>query len=563
MMNSNNPLVNAVENFSQSFENISAGEKALMKIRDDFIQNVTRVSPVSDRLRNKNPLAEAGNIVERQISSVIRKSVQDWDASETTRALSEHFADKVILLVFGKVNAGKSSLCNYVASLFESGEVEFFFLEDGVRRYTPEPFSEGVTETTARIQGVELGDNLVLLDSPGLHSVTDENGELTRLFTDSADAVLWLTPSTSPGQVQELDDLRIELESGKPLLPIITRSDVREEDCDDDGNLTSILINKTKGNRKEQEDDVYRRSVEKLGDKTEVKQPFSISVHAHKQSGGAPNSLQESGLAELELRMAELVAAAGCYKPCKARQQVINYLDRSVLQSVKDLLLPAVDDLERLISNEEKATGQYTQEALTKLRQELAEKVTDWAEELKDSGDRALLASRINALVSARLAKELRYSVEKFVESVDTVLVQIEESDVGDFKDIEIEYEKVSGRAMQAAASVGGALAGAAAGSFLGPVGTAVGGLLGSLIGGAGGQMLVETETVKMKVGVDATQAVEQTLHKLDRKLPGIVERAFEPWLEVLKDMENSAAHIKAEVYAFEKNLNSAKEKFK
>ncbi|PCM45940.1 GTPase [Marinobacter sp. ANT_B65] len=560
MTNSSNPLVNAVENFSQSFEKISAGENVLMKIRDDFVQNVTRVSPVSDSLRSKNPLAEAGNIVERQISSVIRKSVQDWDASETTRALSEHFGDKVILLVFGKVNAGKSSLCNYVASLFERDEVKFFYLEDGVRRYTPEPFSEGVTETTARIQGVELGDNLVLLDSPGLHSVTDENGELTRLFTDSADAVLWLTPSTSPGQVQELDDLRIELESDKPLLPIITRSDSREEDCDEDGNLTSILINKTLENRKEQEDDVFRRAAEKLGDQTKIKQPFSVSVHAHKQSGGDSHSLQESGLAELEVRMAELVAAAGDYKPRKARQQIINYLDRSVLQSVNDLLLPAVDDLEKLISNEKKAAVQHSQEGLTKLRQELAEKVTDWAEELKDSGDRALLASRINTLVSERLAKELRYSVEKFVDSVDTILVQIEENDVGDFKDIEIEYEKVTGRAMQAAISAGGALAGAAAGSFLGPVGTAVGGLLGGLLGGAGGQLLVETEMEKVTVGVDATQAVEETLHKLDSKLPSIVKRAFEPWLEVLRDMEKSASYIMAEVHVFEKNLNSAKE---
>ena len=49
---------------------------------------------------------------------------------------------------------------------------------------------------------MELGLRLVFLDSPGLHSVTDKNGELTRRFTDSADAVLWLTPSTSPGQVQ-------------------------------------------------------------------------------------------------------------------------------------------------------------------------------------------------------------------------------------------------------------------------------------------------------------------------------------------------------------------------
>ncbi|NOG30576.1 hypothetical protein HLB35_00170 [Halomonas sp. TBZ9] len=103
--------------------------------------------------------------------------------------------------------------------------------------------------------------------------MTDENGQLTRLFTDSADAVLWLTPSTSPGQVQELDDLKIELESGKPLLPVITRSDAREEDFDEEGTLYSILVNKTSENRKEQEQDVYCRAIDKLGKQKEVKTP--------------------------------------------------------------------------------------------------------------------------------------------------------------------------------------------------------------------------------------------------------------------------------------------------
>ena len=53
---------------------------------------------------------------------------------------------------------------------------------------------------------------------------------MTQRFTDSADGVLWLTSSTSPGQVQELDELGRELHRNKPLLPVVTRSDVYEED---------------------------------------------------------------------------------------------------------------------------------------------------------------------------------------------------------------------------------------------------------------------------------------------------------------------------------------------
>ena len=99
---------------------------------------------------------------------------------------------------------------------------------------TAAPLQEGAVETTARLQGVCLGANLVLLDTPGLHSVTPENAALTQRFTDSADAVLWLTNSTSPGQVQELDELVRELRrlpamTGVPIILVTTESDAQKK----------------------------------------------------------------------------------------------------------------------------------------------------------------------------------------------------------------------------------------------------------------------------------------------------------------------------------------------
>lgn len=560
-MSSSSHLMRAVEDFTQSFNKVTDSELTLMKIRDDFIKRVNSMPSVKSSLHEGNPLMVAGEAVEQQLSAFISKCANEWNARKATRELAERFNDKAILLIFGKVNAGKSSLCNYISSLFPEGEVKFFYLDEGKLCYSQESFKEGVTETTARIQGVELCGKLVLLDSPGLHSVTDENGNLTRRFTDSADAVLWLTPSTSPGQVQELDDLKIELESGKPLLPVITRSDRREEDCDEDGNLISILVNKTPENRKEQEEDVHHRASIKLGSKTEVRRPLSISVHAYKGSREQEGSLQASGLANLDLRMAELVQNAANYKPSKARQQVINYLERAVHHSIQGDLLPKINELDQVINKENQALTQRRQETLTKLKQELSEQIADWAEELKINKDRALLASRINTLVTERLATEIRRSVESFVESVDIILVHIDEKDIGEFTDIDIEYSKVTGKALQAAASATGALAGALAGSFFGPVGMAIGGMIGGLAGGAGGEYLVETEVVREQVGVDATQAVEGTLKKLDHKLPEIIDQTFLPWKKTLDMMSETSERIKKEINIFERKLNDAKGK--
>jgi predicted GTPase len=561
MMNSNSQLRKSVEAFALSFSAVSESEAELLGIRDRFISNLKEKTAFRVGLEKSNPLMAAGKAVEDELAGAVGKWAEDWDACKTTRELSEQFSDKAILLVFGKVNAGKSSLCNYVASQFDGKNVRFFYLDEGEIHYAEESFKEGVTETTARIQGVELGGKLVLLDSPGLHSVTDEKRKLTRRFTDSADAVLWLTPSTSPGQVQELDDLKIELESGKPLLPVITRSDIREEDCDEEGNLVSILLNKTPENRREQEDDVKGRAVEKLGGNTEVCSPLSVSVHAYKTSEGSEQNLLESGLAELDAQMARLVSQASEYKPRKARQQIVNYLNRSVGQSVKNTLLPRIDELDQLIAYESQALIQRRQEALTRLQHELAESVTDWAEELKENKDGAQLAARINSLITESLVTELRNSVEHFVGKADAILVQIDESDIGDFKDVEISYDQVTGRAMQAAASGAGAvLGGVVGGIFGGPAGAVVGGMVGSALGGAGGEYLIETRTVSEKVGVDASAAIESTLKSIDGKLPSIVDRTFAPWNEALELMTKSAMGVRAEIAAFEKSLEKIKE---
>src|SRR3546814_16525586 len=109
---------------------------------------------------------------------------------------------------------------------------------------------------------MEIGDRLVLLETPGLHSLTAENAELTLRLADSADAVLWLSSSTSPGQVQELDELARELRRRKPLLPVITRSDIFEED-EIDGEICKVLRNKTDENRLLKECDVGVRAQNK------------------------------------------------------------------------------------------------------------------------------------------------------------------------------------------------------------------------------------------------------------------------------------------------------------
>jgi hypothetical protein len=160
-------------------------------------------------LRANSALAIRADAINTLLRDSVHAWMQQWSSLEAAQHLADYFDDQALLLVFGKFNAGKSSFCNFLAERFaaHNRNVQYFHVDAGRVVDTSEPFTEGATETTSRLQGVRLGAKLVLLDTPGLHSVTPQNAALTQRFTDSADGVLWLTSSTSPGQVQELDEL--------------------------------------------------------------------------------------------------------------------------------------------------------------------------------------------------------------------------------------------------------------------------------------------------------------------------------------------------------------------
>ena len=308
-----------------------------LKQKVEYIKNLLSNSSHFDNKALTNEHQLTALIAE--LTNSLKVKFTEWDkkivAASPMQNLSKTFEDKIIFLVFGKVNAGKSSFSNQVVdlyrSLFPNDDIRRFALKDNKIVTIEGDFVEGFTETTAQIQGVELGKYFVLLDSPGLHSTEEKNGNLTKQFVDSADAVLWLTPSSSPGQVQELDELKYELEKGKPLLPIITRSDETEEDWDEVAqDIIAVVKDKTPDNRKLQEEDVYGRLEQKQkseGAIKETRKPISISVYTFKSH----QDLNKAGLARLFNEMAKLVTKATGYKGRKADKQIKNFINENVL----------------------------------------------------------------------------------------------------------------------------------------------------------------------------------------------------------------------------------------
>lgn len=436
-----------------AFEFIDSELETILHLLEDWLARLTATLQ-SQRLScaglaRHNSLATLAEFINTQLRNSVPAWAQQWANLKPAQALAESFDDKVLLLVFGKFNAGKSSFCNFLADRFAAygKTVEYFYLDGGHIVATSERFSEGVTETTARMQGVCLGGKLVLVDTPGLHSATPENAALTQRFTDSADGVLWLTSSTSPGQVQELDELGRELHRNKPLLPVVTRSDVYEED-EIDGEIRKCLRSKSAQNRAEQENDVKARAQEKLAAMGVaaglLKKPVSISAYLARAQGQTVAAMIESGFERLYDSLLDVAEATLAYKRRKLAEMFLHHLEENVLRTLcvdtmsmlaqlQSLSKAALNDLER-----------QHEQIVQSVWRSVVPALPDLLEQHAATRDVAAICNSLSQSIAASFSREVSQRLGDYVIEPETGACGIEPGDDARFEDIVIESDTTS-----------------------------------------------------------------------------------------------------------------------
>ncbi|MDW1821577.1 GTPase [Vibrio sp. Vb1018] len=561
----------ALDRFESDYSDISDKEDLLIQYKSELQKNLSKV--LNAKYKNINNKSLLYRLAE-DLKNSVESSIRSWDIkleeSLPMKALSDEYTDRIILLVYGKVNAGKSSFCNFLAKQFSNDQIKYFVFKNGSVNYFEGEFSEGVTETTAQIQGVELGNNLVLLDSPGLHSVVDENGDLTRRFTDSADAVLWLSPSSSPGQVQELEELRVELEKLKPLQPVLTRSDEIEEDyCEEIDDIIGILKNKSKSRRKAQENDVFQR-VNDLNLKVEVSQPISISVHAYEKYRDIDNAMKESGLEKLLVRLVEIVEEAKDYKVNKANKQVVNFLEHSVLGPLNENVVPIIDDLIQQ-TNKAISSLKSKQESMTAtIVSNVICEVPLIVEKHVATNNKSAISNDINSVIEFQVNQALEQSLSQYVSKIRKNTSKLSGNSIGEFEDVTIDIVQTKGSVKKSLVSSAGGISGAAGGAYIGSlimpgVGTAIGGVIGGLVGGyagdSAGEYFVETETIKEKVGVSTDKMIVKITKTIEKILPSDISMAFEDVNSSISEIRSLANNVKNDIDRFDSEVNEIKGK--
>ncbi len=106
------------------------------------------------------------------------------------------FSQNLNILVLGKVSAGKSSLINALLRLSRKKALEVAQVG-------------AVSGVTKKTKILEFGENVRLIDSPGLDDVRAENSEVTQKFLKNVDiGIFVVTGSSDASQKKNLDDLR-------------------------------------------------------------------------------------------------------------------------------------------------------------------------------------------------------------------------------------------------------------------------------------------------------------------------------------------------------------------
>ncbi|NYT26332.1 50S ribosome-binding GTPase [Alcaligenaceae bacterium] len=405
-------------------------ESWLARLGDD----IRAAQWVGEGLDDTHALAGRAGAVQAHLRLSLDIWARQWAVLKPAQALADSFDDTVVLLVFGKFNAGKSSFCNFLAERFarHGKSVRYFQVDAGRLVESTTIFKEGSTETTARLQGVVLGEKLLLLDTPGLHSATPENAALTQRYTDSADGVLWLTSSTSPGQVQELDELARELRRNKPLLPVVTRSDFMEED-EVDGELCKQLCNKSIENRELQEHDVHARAADKLRlmdvDPVSLRPPVSISCHAARTAEQTPDALREAGFDRLYDALLGIVGPALCYKQRQPAEMLLHHFEENVLGGLFGDILPQLAALIHAVESERAMLEQRKARLARGLWREVAPALSELLQIHVETGGVQAICDALSHGLSQAFEQQLPQALAGYVLSVDSAALRVTASD--------------------------------------------------------------------------------------------------------------------------------------
>jgi len=596
-------LLNIFKELQQKFNFSQEQDQVFKSHCHQFQQNMASYLKASEHnISKNNPLFQQIG----KFRSILEETNQNWQKKITTQDTGVHFRagfnDSLLVFVYGKVKSGKSSLGNYMAwghtdpteqqkseiqkelqpVYFSGQKTEVKGGDVAKEAEIKKEFRVGATEATSSIQGFSL-DGLTWIDSPGLHSINQENGDLAKDYVEHADLILYTMKSDSPGRESDLNEILNLYRADKKIILLLTGSDDVAHDWDDEKDeMISTTVMKDRQRRLDQQKYV-RSALEKipeLAGKTNNIEILSFSARYAQENEGQVDNFADSGMGQLFAALGKIAREDGV--KLKHRTPMLNFKNfltdfMSDLENYAQLIVDFQQPIERI----QKSIPIQINEQKRLIQQQLSQKVDAEFESLTPYRDDPIQMKQAIKKIADTLAQQQN---EAMITAQQTILQQVMSEfgsqltnviqhnallDLPEFK-IEQRTEQVADsvtsgtrRRNGGLGALGGGILGGAIGILGGPAGIATGASIGSTLGGwlggkTGDDASVNYRDITLNVGDNLIHIQKQFSERLQNSIQVQMTEFQKTLLEMaLNSAEHLVTQLKNEINSFQKQLNS------
>ncbi len=397
------------------------------------------------------------NAVERAAQKSLdnlRAVIETWSDKIDADRKGKQFIKKnekyLVVMVFGAVKAGKSSLGNFFAGkkffnapfdnhykkiskpIFETEERgrDTGDIEKDSRGDTW--FQEGVTDTTGAIQYFTLS-GLRWIDSPGTGAVgmlgdTKDMTALVEEYLSYTDMCIFLMNSSEPGLQDDMRYMQKLSRDGQEALIVITRSDKTKDKIVRDalGNkkIVPVLTPKPDETRKMQEDDICTR-VKETYPEVDAQKFRAISTSTALANAAIDDADDEkfkaSGLDKLMKILGDKVSDNAIARKQENPRRLLNSFVDGVVADLKnfDADLDAIAAaVAKYKADMDRMTALIVTNVRREVRSEVSARANDWNRQVKRGSqvDNNAISAEVSKILQGKLNAEINSQMRRVIE---------------------------------------------------------------------------------------------------------------------------------------------------
>ena len=234
------------------------------------------LSTQTDTLKGTSTTDDVGQLLAQETANwqaIVHECARKIAENVTGRDFQHRFEKQALVIVFGIVKAGKSTLGNFIRGrAFANAPFDNpykhqdqFPISDITVEISGRPdalhkdyFDENSIESTCSAQYFTM-PGLVWVDTPGTAALAKKNDirileDIARQFVMYADLVVFLANSASPGVSDDIRNYQSLYQNGKRALMLITRSDTTSKPTVVNGKVVKAIVAKAPERRRLQEE---------------------------------------------------------------------------------------------------------------------------------------------------------------------------------------------------------------------------------------------------------------------------------------------------------------------